>query len=35
MIHAFGAEQGARWTDESLAVFEKYQQFNKTARRLP
>jgi len=26
VIYAFGAEQGVRWTDESLAVFEKYRE---------
>lgn len=26
VIYAFGAEQGVRWTDESMAVFEKYRE---------
>ena len=26
VIYAFGAEQGVRWTDESLVVFEKYRE---------
>lgn len=26
VIYAFGAEQGVGWTDESLAVFEKYRE---------
>lgn len=26
VIYAFGAEQGVRWTDESMVVFEKYRE---------
>jgi len=26
VIYAFGADQGVRWTDESMAVFEKYRE---------
>ena len=26
VIYSFGAEHGVRWTDESMAVFEKYRE---------
>jgi len=26
VIYAFGADQGVRWTDKSLSVFEKYRE---------
>ena len=26
VIYSFGADRGVRWTDESMAVFEKYRQ---------